>query len=91
MGQYGQMFDLKITVGHSDLYFMIKCFYLIFWKLFDVWIWLLGKGTQYDQTFDLKTIGDHSDYIYSSVMTYFNTVFMDVPYTSINSLGKHFE
>ena len=31
------MFDLKINVGHIDLYYMVQWFCLISWGLFDVW------------------------------------------------------
>ena len=42
MSQYDPAFDLRINVGHCDLYFMVQWFCLISWRLFDVW------------TFDLK-------------------------------------
>ena len=32
MSQYGRMFDLKINVGHCDLYFMVQWFCLISWR-----------------------------------------------------------
>ena len=35
MGQYDPAFDLKINVGHCDLYFMVQWFCLIFPRLFD--------------------------------------------------------
>ena len=34
MNQYDPRFDLKINVGHFDLYFMVQWFCLVFWKLF---------------------------------------------------------
>ena len=35
---YGsETFDLKINVGHCDLYFMVQWFCHISWRLFDVW------------------------------------------------------
>ena len=37
MSQYKLMFDLKINVGHCDLYFMVQWFCRISWRLFDVW------------------------------------------------------
>ena len=33
MSQYDPMFDLKINVGHCDLYFMVQWFCLISWRL----------------------------------------------------------
>ena len=36
MSQYDLMLDLKIKVGHYDLYFMVQWFCLISWRLFDV-------------------------------------------------------
>ena len=36
MSQYDLMLDLKIKVGHCDLYFMVQWFCLISWRLFDV-------------------------------------------------------
>ena len=47
-------FDLKISVGHCDLYLMIKWFFLMSWRLFDVWTSLFGILSQYDPKFDLK-------------------------------------
>ena len=37
MNQYDPTHHLKINVGHYDLYFMVQWFYVIFWRLFDVW------------------------------------------------------
>ena len=37
MGQYNTAFDLKINLGHSDLYFMVQWFvfyYFLLWKTF---------------------------------------------------------
>ena len=48
------MFDLKINVGHCDLYFMVQWFCFISWRLFDVWISYFGIMSQFDLTFDLK-------------------------------------
>ena len=36
MFQYDMTFDLKINVGHCDLYFMVQWFCLIAWRLFDM-------------------------------------------------------
>ena len=47
MNQYDQMFDLKINVGHCDLYSMVQWFCLISW-LFDLWTLLFGIMSQYD-------------------------------------------
>ena len=46
--------DLKIIVGHSDLYFMVQWFCVLAWRLFDVWTSYFRIMGQYDQTFDLK-------------------------------------
>ena len=43
----------EINVGHCDLYFMVQCFCLISWRLFDVWISYFRIMSQYDLTFDL--------------------------------------
>ena len=40
-------FDLKINVGHCDLYSMVQWFCLISWRLFDVWTILFGIMSQY--------------------------------------------
>ena len=52
--QYDTTFDLKINVGHCDVYFMVQWFCIISWRLFDVWTWYFGIMGQYDPTFDLK-------------------------------------
>ena len=54
-------FDLKINVGHGDLYFMVQWFCLIFWRLFDVWTPLFGIMSRYDLKFDLKINVGHCD------------------------------
>ena len=61
MNQYDPTFDLKIIVGHCDLYFMVHWFCVICWRLFDVWTSLFGIMSQYDPTFDLKIIVGHCD------------------------------
>ena len=50
MSQYDPIFDLKIHVGHCDLYFMVHWFCLISWRLFDVWTSYFGIMSQYDPT-----------------------------------------
>ena len=47
-------FDIKINIGHWDLLFMVQCFCVISWRLFDVWTSYFGIIGQYDLTFDLK-------------------------------------
>ena len=72
MSQYDRSFDLKINVGHCDLYFMVQCVCLMFWSLFDVWTSYFGFGimSQYDTTFDLKINVGHCDlYLWSSDFT----------------------
>ena len=44
--------DLKINVGHCDIYFMVQWFCLIPWRLFDIWTSLFEIMSRYD----LKTI-----------------------------------
>ena len=43
------------------LYFMVQWFCLIAWRLFHVWMSLLGIMNQYDPTIDLKINVDHCD------------------------------
>ena len=57
MSQY----DLKINVGHCDLYFMVQWFCLISWRLFDVWTPLFGIMSRVDPKFDLKINVGHCD------------------------------
>ena len=66
MNQYDPSFDLKINVGHCDLYSMAQWFYLIAWRLFDVCTSYFGSMNQYDPTFDLKINVCHCD-LYSMV------------------------
>ena len=61
MSQYDLMFDLKINVGHCDLYFMVQWFCLISWRLFDIWTPYFGIMIQYDPMFDLKINVGHCD------------------------------
>ena len=61
MSQYDPMFDLKINVGHCDLYFMVQWFCLISWRLFDIWTLYFGIMSQYDLMFDLKIFVGHCD------------------------------
>ena len=48
MNPYDPTQDLKINVGHCDLYFMVHWFCVISWRLFDVWTSSLGIMGQYD-------------------------------------------
>ena len=61
MSQYDPTFDLKIKVGHCDLYFMVQWFCLISWRLFDIWTPYFGIMSQYDPMFDLKINLGHCD------------------------------
>ena len=58
---YDPMFDLRVNVGHCDLYFMIQWFCLISWKLFSGWTSYFGIMSQYDPTADLKIFVGDSD------------------------------
>ena len=57
-------FDLKINIGHYDLYFMVQWFCLISWRLCDVCTSYFGSMNQYDQTFDLRINVGHCDPIF---------------------------
>ena len=70
MSQYGTTFDLKINVGHCDLYFMVQWFCLISWRLFDVWISYFRIMSQCDPTLDLKINVGHCD-LYFMVQWFF--------------------
>ena len=63
MSQYDKTFNLKINVGHCDLYFMVQWFCLIAWILeeFDTWTPYFGIVSQYDPMFDLKIFVGHGD------------------------------
>ena len=60
-GSAWPMFDLKINVGHSDVYFMVQWFCVISWRLFDVWISYFRIMGQNDPIFDLKIHVGHCD------------------------------
>ena len=47
MGPYDPKFDLKINIGHYDLYFMAHWFCVISWRLFDVRTSYFGIKSQY--------------------------------------------
>ena len=61
MIQYDPTVDIKIKVGHCDLYFMVQWFCVISWRLFDVWTSYFGIMGHYDQPFDLKINVGHCD------------------------------
>ena len=61
MSQYDPTCDLKINVCHCDLYFMVRWFCLISWRLFDIWTPYFGIMSQYDPMFDLEINVGHSD------------------------------
>ena len=61
MNQYDPTHDLKINVGHFDLYFMVLWLCVISWKLFDVWTLSLGIMGHNDWTFDRKINVCHCD------------------------------
>ena len=52
MRQYENTFDIKIIVGHCDIYFMVQCFCFISGRLFDVLTSYFEIMSQQD-TFDL--------------------------------------
>ena len=47
-------FDLRINIGHCDLYSMVQWLCLISWRLFDTWTLYFGIMRRYDPVFDLK-------------------------------------
>ena len=47
--------------GHCDLYFMVKWFCRVSWRLFDVWTSYIRIMSQYDPTSDLKINVGHCD------------------------------
>ena len=59
---YNPMFDLKIFVGHCDLYFIVQWFCLISWRLFDLWTSYFWIMSQYNPTCDLKINVGHWPY-----------------------------
>ena len=61
MSQYDPKFDLKINVGHCDLYSMVQWFCLISWRLFDAWTLLFWIMSQYDPKLYLKINIGHCD------------------------------
>ena len=61
MNQYDPTFDLKINVGHCDLYSTVQWFCLISWRLFDAWTLLFGIMSQYDKKFYLQVNIGHCD------------------------------
>ena len=69
-------YNLKINVGHCDLYFVGQWFCLISRSLFDVWTSYFGIMSQYDRTFDLKTNISHCISWSSDFTLYFENYLM---------------
>ena len=61
MSQYDTTFDLKINVGHCDLYFMVQWFCLVSWRLLDIWTPYFWTMSRYGPMFDLKINIGHCD------------------------------
>ena len=61
INQYDLTSDLKIFVGHYDLYFMVHWICLISYRLFYVWTTYFGIMSLYDMPFDLKINVGHCD------------------------------
>ena len=61
VNRYDPTHDLKINVGHCDLYFMVQWFCLISWRLFDVCTSYFRSMNQYYPTFGLKINVGHCD------------------------------
>ena len=92
LSQYDPMFDLKINVGHCDLYFLVQWFCIISWKLFDVWTSYFGIMGQYDQTIDFKIKVRLLTYISWSVMwvSYFQIMRQCHPNFDLKiNIGQH--
>ena len=63
MSQYDMTFDLKINVGHCDLYFIVQWFCLLSWRLFDGWVLYFQIMRQCYPNFDHKiNIGQNDLY-----------------------------
>ena len=54
LSDYNPTFDVKVNVGHCDLYFMVQWLCLIPWRLFHVWTSSFGIMNQYDPMHDFK-------------------------------------
>ena len=80
--QYDPILDLKINVGHCDLYFMVQWFCLISWRLFDIWTLYFSIMSQYDLMFDLKINVGHCD-LYFMVQWFFPYILKTVWYMNI--------
>ena len=61
MNQYDPTYDLKINVGHCNLYFMVQWFCVTSWRLFETWTSYFGIMDQYEPTFDRKINVDLCD------------------------------
>ena len=68
MDQYDLTFDLKINIGHCDLYSMFQWFCLISWRLSDVWTLLFGIMSRYDPKSDLKINIGHCNIFHGPVI-----------------------
>ena len=54
MNQYDPTFDLRLDVGHCDLYFKVQWFCVTSRRQFHLWASYFGIMGQCDMTFDLK-------------------------------------
>ena len=54
MSKCDAAFDLKMNVGHSDLYFIVWWFCLVSSRLFDGWIAKFWLMSQFDASIDPK-------------------------------------
>ena len=61
MSQCDTTFDLKINVGHRDLYFMVQWFWFISWRMLLGWTSFFGIISQCDAIIDLIINVGHSD------------------------------
>ena len=77
MSQYDTTFNLKINVGHCDLYFMVQWFCLISWRLSDIWTPYFGIMSQYDLMFDLKIFVGHWSIFHGPVILHSRKLFSD--------------
>ena len=72
ISQYDPTFDLKIHVGHCDLYFIVQWFWHI---LKTIWCknTYFGIMSQYDMTFDFKINVGHCD-LYLKTIQWLNII-----------------
>ena len=61
INRHDPTFNLKINVGHCDLYFVVQWLCLMPWRLFHVWASLFGIMNKYDLMHHLEINVGHRD------------------------------